>query len=84
MVVPASPVTPVQALPPLHGWLQPLQLSESVVGSVHDPPQSICPLGQVQLPVQVFPPMHVLPHMPQLKGSRAVSTHTPLPQSVLP
>jgi hypothetical protein len=81
---PASPFTLVQVLPPEHGWLQPLQLSESVVGSMHVPPQSICPLGHVQLPVQTLPPLQVVPQPPQLKGSTAVSTHTPLPQSTLP
>jgi hypothetical protein len=70
---------------------QPPQLVALVVRSAHIPLQQVSPLGQapttlpqVQCPsTHVSPAGHCTPHAPQLYGSVAVYTQTPL-QSVCP
>lgn len=47
--------------------------------SMHVPPQSTCPAGQLQEPFwQVFPPLQTFPQPPQLLLSVAVSVQAPL------
>ncbi len=59
-------------------------VSTQVPGTPVDAPQTICPVGQRQVPeVQVAPAAQVVPHAPQLELLVAVFTQTP-PQSVWP
>jgi hypothetical protein len=65
----------------------PPQFAGSPVVSMHDPPQSLVPVGHVatQVPAEQsgVDPEHAVAHAPQWAGSVVKSTHTPL-QSVWP
>ncbi len=60
------------------------QLLSSYKGSMQVPPQSTAKLGHWHEPVlQDFPPVHVVPHVPQLELLVCRLTHAPL-QFVVP
>jgi len=68
-------VAPVQAM------LQPPQLALSVAVFTHDPEHDLVPVGHTTVhapPAHDWPDGHGVAHPPQCKGSRLVSTHTPL------
>jgi hypothetical protein len=84
---PLMHMPPQQTWPAAHGGLpHPPQLLESVPVSVQVPPQLVWPGGHTQeLAAHTIPPVHAVPHTPQLLGSDVRSTQSPVgPQAVLP